>query len=83
MKAQKLDENKLGAVRLRGGNRYFGTCPGIEHILALICYRACNDIDYRNHPRAAFACFPEPIEGIERLTGLADDDNKGMLIYDG
>ena len=79
----KVHKYQLCAVSLCSGNGDLRACPGIQDLLALIRYRAGDNVHDRDRPCTAIACFTQSIEGIKRFTRLADDDNKGVFIHNG
>ena len=77
---EHVQQRQLRAVGLRRGHGDLRAGPGVEHVVALAGDRAAHHVDDREDARAEPFGLAQRGHGVQRLAGLADDDDEGLLV---
>ena len=80
---QQVQHRHLGAVRFRGGHGDLRSGPGVEHVVALPGDGRAHHVHDGQHPGTALFGLAQGGHGVQRLTGLADDDDQIALAHQG
>ena len=83
VQAQQVQHRHLGAVGLGGGHGDLRPGPGIQHVVGLPGNGGAHHVDDGQDAGAPLFGLPQGGHGIQRLAGLADDDDQVPFPYDG
>ena len=80
---QQVQHRHLGAVCLCGGHSDLRSGPGVEHVVALPGDGRAHHVHDGQHPGTALFGLAQGGHGVQRLAGLADDDDQIALAHQG
>ena len=81
IQGDEIHQGQLGGIGFRRCHGDFRAGPGVKHIVGFSCDGGANHIHHRQRPAAQPLGFPQGSHGIQRLAGLADENDQGVFIH--